>query len=103
MYTSQGKQNFEMRKLLVSFLNGSLKYHADVIAGRQIHQNCKLVRIKLIRHVNPAIDSQVLLLHGISEKNVILHEAITSSKQMLCQFQVLPEFILPFLSTSLCP
>ena len=27
-----------MRKLLVSFLNGSLKYHADVIAGRQIHQ-----------------------------------------------------------------
>ena len=38
MYTSQGKQNFEMRKLLVSFLNGSLKYHADVIAGRQFHQ-----------------------------------------------------------------
>ena len=27
-----------MRKLLVSFLNGSLKYHADVIAGRQFHQ-----------------------------------------------------------------
>ena len=27
-----------MRKLLVSFHNGSLKYHADVIAGRQIHQ-----------------------------------------------------------------
>ena len=38
MYTSQGKQNFEMRKLLVSFLNGSLKYHADVIAGGQFHQ-----------------------------------------------------------------
>ena len=37
MCTSQGKQNFEM-KLLVSFLNGSLKYHADVIAGRQFHQ-----------------------------------------------------------------
>ena len=27
-----------MRKFLVSFLNGSLKYHADVIAGRQIQQ-----------------------------------------------------------------
>ena len=38
MYTSQGKQSFEMRKLLVSLLNGSLKYHADVIAGRQFHQ-----------------------------------------------------------------
>ena len=35
MYTTQGKQNFEMRKLLVPFLNGSLKYHADVIADRQ--------------------------------------------------------------------
>ena len=38
MYTSQGKQNFEMRKLSVSFLNGSLKYHADAIAGRLFHQ-----------------------------------------------------------------
>ena len=27
-----------MGKLLVSLLNGSLKYHADVNAGRQIHQ-----------------------------------------------------------------
>ena len=27
-----------MRKFLVSFLNGSLKYHADVIAGGQIHE-----------------------------------------------------------------
>ena len=27
-----------MRKFWVSFLNGSLKYHADVIAGRQFHQ-----------------------------------------------------------------
>ena len=35
MYTSQGKQIFEMRKLLVSFLNGSLKYQDDVVAGRQ--------------------------------------------------------------------
>ena len=38
MYTSQGKQNFGMRKRLVSFLNGSLKYHADVFAGTQFHQ-----------------------------------------------------------------
>ena len=28
-----------MRKFLVSFLNVSLKYHADVIAGKQIHRN----------------------------------------------------------------
>ena len=27
-----------MKNFLVSFLNGSLKYHADVIAGRQVHQ-----------------------------------------------------------------
>ena len=39
MYTSQGKQSFGMRKCLISFLNSSLKYHADVIAGRQIDQN----------------------------------------------------------------
>ena len=39
MQTSQGKQNFGMTKRLVLFLNGSLKYHADVIAGRQIDQN----------------------------------------------------------------
>ena len=38
VYTSQGKQNFEMRKFSVLFLNGSLKYHPDVIAGRQIHR-----------------------------------------------------------------
>ena len=36
--TSQGKQGFGMRKFLVSFRNVSLKYHADVIAGRQFHQ-----------------------------------------------------------------
>ena len=38
VWTSQGKQSSEMRKFLVSFLNGSLEYHADVIAGRQIHK-----------------------------------------------------------------
>ena len=27
-----------MMKVLVSFLNDSLKYHADVIAGRQFNQ-----------------------------------------------------------------
>ena len=37
--TNQGNQGIEMRRFLVSFLSGSLKYHADVIAGRQIHQN----------------------------------------------------------------
>ena len=31
-------------------------------------------------HVHPAIDSQVLLFHGMSEKSVILHEEITSSQ-----------------------
>ena len=31
-------------------------------------------------HVNPSIDSQVLLFHGISEKSVMLHEEITSSQ-----------------------
>ena len=31
-------------------------------------------------HVNPSIDSQVLLFHGMSEKSVILHEEITSSQ-----------------------
>ena len=31
-------------------------------------------------HVNASIDSQVLLFHGMSEKNVILHEEITSSQ-----------------------
>ena len=39
MYTSQGKQSFGMKKRSVSFLNVSLKYQADVIAGRQIDQN----------------------------------------------------------------
>ena len=29
--------------------------------------------------MNPPIDSQVLLIHGMSEKSVILHEEITSS------------------------
>ena len=38
MYTSQVKQGIELRKFLVLFLNVSLKYHADVIAGRQFHQ-----------------------------------------------------------------
>ena len=38
------------------------------------------VRNKLIRHVNPSIDSQVSLFHGMSEKSVILHEGITSSQ-----------------------
>ena len=31
-------------------------------------------------HLNPSIDSQVLLFHGMSEKSVILHEEITSSQ-----------------------
>ena len=35
---------------------------------------------KLIRCVNPPIDSQVLLFYGMSEKSVILHEEITSSQ-----------------------
>ena len=33
-----------------------------------------------MRHVNPAIDSQVLLFHRMSEKSLILHEEITSSQ-----------------------
>ena len=33
-----------------------------------------------IKHVNPPIDNQVLLFHGISEKSVILHEEITLSQ-----------------------
>ena len=32
------------------------------------------------KQVNPPIDSQVLLLHGMPEKSVILHEEITSSR-----------------------
>ena len=32
---------------------------------------------KWIRHVKPPIDSKVLLLHGMSEKSVILHQEIT--------------------------
>ena len=39
MSTIQGKQSFEMMKFLVSILNGLLKYHADVLAGRQINRN----------------------------------------------------------------
>ena len=31
-------------------------------------------------HVNPSIYSQVVLFHGMSEKNVILQEEITSSQ-----------------------
>ena len=33
-----------------------------------------------MRQVNPPIDSQVLLFHGLSEKSVILHEEITLSQ-----------------------
>ena len=33
-----------------------------------------------IRHVNPPIDSQVLLFHGMSENSVILHQEITLSE-----------------------
>ena len=35
---------------------------------------------KLLRYVNLPSDFQVLLLHGMSEKSVILHEEITSSQ-----------------------
>ena len=35
---------------------------------------------KLIRYVNPPNDSQVLLLHGMSERSVILQEQIISSQ-----------------------
>ena len=38
------------------------------------------VRDNLLRYVNPPIDSQVLLFHGTSEKDVILHEEITPSQ-----------------------
>ena len=38
------------------------------------------VKDKLIRYVNLTIDNQVLLLHGMSKKSVILHEEITSSQ-----------------------
>ena len=34
----------------------------------------------MVKHVNPSIDCQVLLFHGMSEKSVILHEEITSSQ-----------------------
>ena len=33
-----------------------------------------------MKHVNPPIDSQVLLFHGVSERSGILHEEITLSQ-----------------------
>ena len=38
------------------------------------------VSIYWFRHVNPSIDSQVLLFHRMSEKSVVLHEELTSSQ-----------------------
>ena len=67
-----------MRKFWVSFLNGSKKY--DVIAGRQFHQIRMSKYLMIDSHVNPPFYSQVLLFHGMSEKNVILQEEITSSQ-----------------------
>ena len=33
-----------------------------------------------MKHVNPTVDSQVLPIHGMSEKSVVLHEEITLSQ-----------------------
>ena len=65
-----------MRKLLVSFLNGSLNYHADVIAGRQFHQ----IRMSKYLMIDSHHQLIVKCFHGMSEKSVILHEEITSSQ-----------------------
>ena len=91
-----------MRKFLVLFLNVSLKFDSDVITGRQ-NNKLEWVRDKKIRHVNPPIDCQILLLHGISEKSVISHEETILSEANTETAVGSARTHFPFLSTSKCP
>ena len=43
-------------------------------------KNVMSMFLRIDSHVGPPIDSQVLLFHGMFEKNLILHEEITSSQ-----------------------
>ena len=53
-------ESLNLRNTLVSFLNVSLKMHADVIAGRQISQTSNEIMKKFMNeYVNPPCNSSL--------------------------------------------
>ena len=66
------------KKFGVAFLNVSLKYHGNIIAGRQIVRN-KILKLLLIEKVNALIDNHILLFLAMSKGSAILLEQISSS------------------------